>query len=203
MAAAKTKITLQKALPWILLIGGIVGYICSFIIMNDKVQILKNPLFIPSCNLNPIISCGSVMQSKQAAALGFPNPFIGLGAFPAVAVVGGAMLAGARFKRWFWRTLLSGYALGIVFAYWLLFESIYRIHALCPYCLTIDVVMTISLWYLTLYVFDQGHLKIPNGQVKKVYGFIRRHHLDFLVAWILIVIALILKHFWYYYSHHL
>ena len=143
MATTKTKLTLQKALPWILLIGGIIGYICSFIIMSDKIDILKNPHFIPSCNLNPIISCGSVMQSKQASALGFANPFIGLGAFPAVAVVGGAMLAGARFKSWFWRALLAGYALGIAFAYWLLFESVYRIHALCPYCLTIDVVMTI------------------------------------------------------------
>src|ERR1700744_1924641 len=122
------KLSLARALPWILLIGGIIGYICAFIIMWDKVKLADNPNFVPSCSLNPVISCGSVMKSKQAAAFGFPNPFIGLGAFPAVAVVGGAVLAGGRFKRWFWGTLYGGYALGIIFAYWLLFESIYRIH---------------------------------------------------------------------------
>ena len=129
-------LTLQKALPWILLVGGIIGYACAFIIMLDKVKLADNPHFIPSCNLNPIISCGSVMKSKQATAFGFPNPFIGLGAFPVVAVVGGAMLAGARFRRWFWLGFVGGLGLGLGFAYWLLFESIYRIHALCPFCLT-------------------------------------------------------------------
>ncbi|HET7059855.1 MAG TPA: vitamin K epoxide reductase family protein [Candidatus Saccharimonadales bacterium] len=193
---------LQKALPWILLIGGIIGYICSFIIMWDKVKLAANPNFVPSCNLNPIISCGGVMQSAQAHVFGFPNPFIGLGAFPVVAVVGGAMLAGARFKRWFWLTFQSGYTLGLIFAYWLLFESVYRIHALCPYCLGIDVVMTITFWYLTLYNIDQKHIRLPTGKTQKVYKWIRRHHLDLLVLWFLIVIALILKHFWYYYGRY-
>lgn len=193
--------SLPKALPWILLIGGIIGYLCAFIIMWDKVKLADNPAFSPNCNLNPIISCGSVMKSAQAQAFGFPNPFIGLGAFPAVAVVGGAMLAGARLKRWFWLTLWSGYVLGTAFAYWLLFESVYRIKALCPYCLTIDVVVTITLWYLTLYLIDQKYLRIPKkGRAQNIYAWIRGHHADILIGWFLIVIALILKHFWYYYG---
>lgn len=195
--------TLQKTLPYILIIGGVIGYICAFVIMFDKVRILNNPHYIPSCSLNPIVSCGSVMQSKQANAFGFPNPFIGLGAFPAVAVVGGAMLAGAKLKRWFWLTLGVGYALGLVFAYWLLFESVYRIHALCPYCLAIDIVMTITVWYLTLYLVDQKHLKLPKGKPIQAYAWIRRHHLDILITWFIIIITLILKHFWYYFGHHL
>jgi uncharacterized membrane protein len=196
------KITVAKALPWILLVGGIIGYACAFIIMWDKVKLADNPSFVPSCSLNPVISCGNVMKSHQANAFGFPNPFIGLGAFPAVAVVGGAMLAGARFKRWFWLALYTGYALGTAFAYWLLFESVYRIKALCPYCLTIDVVMTITFWYLTLYMIDQKHLRLPKGKSQKIYGWIRRHHGDILIAWFIIAIALILKHFWYYYGRN-
>lgn len=196
-------ITLQKALPWILLIGGIIGYICAFIIMWDKVKLADNPNYIPSCSLNPIISCGSVMQSAQAHAFSFPNPFIGLGAFPAVAVVGAAMLAGARLKRWFWITLGVGYSLGTAFAYWLLFESVYRIQALCPYCLGVDVVVTITLWYLTLYMIDQKHIRLPKGKVRNAYVWIRRHHLDIIVGWFLVVIAIILKHFWYYYGQQL
>jgi uncharacterized membrane protein len=199
---ATSKPSLSKALPWILLIGSIIGYICAFIIMWDKVKLADNPHFVPSCSLNPVISCGNVMKSAQAHAFGFPNPFIGLGAFPAVGVVGAAMLAGARFKRWFWITLQSGYALGIIFAYWLLFESMYRIHALCPYCLGIDIVMTITFWYLTLYNIDQKNIALPKGGAQKAYAWIRRHHLDILVAWFIIVIAIILKHFWYYYGRY-
>ncbi|HTB49072.1 MAG TPA: vitamin K epoxide reductase family protein [Verrucomicrobiae bacterium] len=195
--------TLQKILPYILLIGSIIGYICAFIIMFEKVRILNNPHYIPSCNLNPIISCGSVMQSKQANVFGFPNPFIGLGAFPAVAVVGGAMLAGARFKRWFWLALLGGLTLAMAFAYWLLFESVYRIHALCPYCLATDIVTTLIFWYVVLYIIDQKHIRVSAGRLQRIYGWIRRHHLDLLVLWFVIITAFILKHFWYYYGHHL
>ena len=196
-------LTVPKVLPYILLIGGIIGYACAFVIMFDKVQILKNPHYIPSCSLNPVISCGSVMQSKQANVFGFPNPFIGLGAYPVLAVVGAAMLAGARFKRWFWVTLQIGLVFALAFAYWLLFESVYRIHALCPYCLAIDVVSTIMIWYVTVYNFDKKNLVWPKALPAKAYTWLRRHHLDLLVLWFLIIIGLTLKHFWYYYGPRL
>lgn len=196
-------ITLQKSLPYILLIGGIIGYICAFIIMFDKVKILINPHYIPSCSLNPIISCGSVMQSNQANAFGFPNPFIGLGAFPVVAVIGGAMLAGAKFKRWFWLGFNAGLLFAVGFCHWLFFESVYRIHALCPWCMVVWVVSITTFWYVTLYNIDQGFIKLPKGRSRQVYAWIRRHHLDILVAWLLIIAALILKHFWYYYGKNL
>jgi uncharacterized membrane protein len=170
--------------------------------MFDKVRILNNPHYIPSCNLNPIISCGSVMQSKQANIFGFPNPFIGLGAFPVVAVIGAAMLAGAKFKRWFWLGLEIGLGLSLAFAYWLLFESVYRIHALCPYCLGVDLVEITISWYVTLYILDDKLIRLPKGRSQKIYDWIRLHHLDILISWLLIITALILKHFWYYYGKH-
>jgi uncharacterized membrane protein len=195
--------TVQKALPYILLAAGIIGYVCAFIIMFDKVRLLENPHYVPSCDLNPIISCGSVMQSKQANAFGFPNPFIGLGAFPVVAVIGGAMLAGARFKRWFWLGLNAGLVFALGFVHWLFFESVYRIHALCPWCMVVWTVSIASFWYVTLYNIDQKNIRLPKGPSQKAYAWIRRHHLDILVGWLLIIAILILKHFWYYYGRNI
>lgn len=200
---ATNTLTVKRALPYILLIGGIIGYACAFIIMFDKIRLLNNPHYVPSCDLNPIISCGSVMQSKQANAFGFPNPFIGLGAFPVVAVIGGAMLAGARFKRWFWLGLNAGLVFAIGFVHWLFFESVYRIHALCPWCIVVWVVSITSFWYVTLYNIDEKHIRLPKGQSQKVYAWIRRHHLDILITWLIIIAVLILKHFWYYYGRNI
>lgn len=197
------KITLQKSLPYILVIGGIIGYICSFIIMFDKIQILKNPNYIPSCNLNPIISCGGVMQSKQATAFNFPNPFIGLGAFPMLLTVGVVIFAGAKLKRWFWLGIEAGAIFGLLFVHWLFFQSVYRIHALCPWCMVVWVVTITTFWYVTLYNIDQKNIRLPKGQTQRVYGWVRRHHLDILAVWFLIIAGLILKHFWYYYGHYL
>ncbi len=200
---ASKNLTLQKTLPYILLIGGIIGYICAFIIMFDKIKLFENPHYVPSCNLNPIISCGNVMQSKQANAFGFPNPFIGLGAFPVVGVIGGALLAGAKFKRWFWLGLQAGLVFAIGFVHWLFFESVYRIHSLCPWCMVVWVVSITTFWYVLLYSIDQKHIKLPAGWPKRLYPWIRRHHLDILVLWLIIIAVLILKHFWYYYGHYL
>ncbi len=197
------KLTLPVALPYILIIAGIIGYICSFIIMWDKLQLSKNPSYVPSCNLNPIISCGSVMQSKQGSAFAFPNPIIGLGAFPVLLTIGVVSLAGAKFKRWFWLGLEIGTIFGIAFVHWLFFQSVYRIHALCPWCMVVWVVTITTFWYVTLYNIDQKNITLPKGRAREVYAWIRRHHLDILVAWLLIIAALILKHFWYYYGHYL
>lgn len=195
--------TLKQTLPYILIIGGVIGYVCAFIIMQDKIKLAENPNFIPSCNLNPIISCGSVMQSAQAHAFGFPNPFIGLGGFAILLTVGAAMLAGAKFKRWFWLAVNAGVLFAVGFVHWLFFESVYRIHALCPYCMAVWVVSITAFWYVTLYNFDRKNLPLKKGKVQKTYGWVRRHHLDILVLWLLVIAGLILKHFWYYYGRNL
>jgi uncharacterized membrane protein len=194
-------LTVKKSLPYILIIGGIIGYLCAFIIMYDKVQLADNPNFTPNCNLNPIISCGNVMQSDQANAFGFPNPFLGLGGFAVLATVGTALLAGAAFKRWFWLLVNAGTLFALGFVHWLFFESVYRIQALCPYCMAVWTVSIISFWYVTLYNIDNKYIRLPK-KAAKPYAWIRRHHLDLLVLWLVVIGVLILKHFWYYYGRN-
>jgi uncharacterized membrane protein len=193
---------LEKAVRVILIIGGIIGVLASLMITIEKFDLLQHPNASFICDLNPVISCGSVMESKQANAFGFMNTYIGLLGFPVIATIGVAMLAGARFRRWFWLAMLGGLSLGILFAYWLLFESVYRIGALCPYCLSVDVALTTIWWYVLLYVIDEGHLKLK-GAAHGVADFAHKHHLDILLFWFVIIIAVVLKHFWYYYGQHL
>lgn len=194
------KLSLEKALPYILVIGGIIGFACAAIIMFDKMQLLKNPGYVPSCNLDPVISCGSVMSSDQANAFGFPNTYIGLFAFPVLLTIGMAMLAGAAFKRWFWLGLEAGTVFGLVFVHWLFYQTVYNIQALCPYCMVIWAVTITTFWYVTLYNIDHKYIKLPKGKWQSAYAWVRRHHLDILVLWFLIIAGLILKHFWYYYG---
>ena len=194
---------LDKALPWILVAAGIIGLICSFIITYDKLQILSNPAFQPNCDLNPIISCGSVMQSDQANVFGFPNPIIGLSAFAVLLTVGAAMLAGATFKRWFWVGLQAGAVLGVIFVHWLAFQTTFRIGALCPYCIVVWIVTITSFWYLLHYNLAHGHIALRGKAGERIKFFIRRHHLDILLVWLLVIAVVILKHFWYYFGRNL
>lgn len=190
---------LEKVLPWLLIACGTIGLLAAAIIMIDKVELLQNPDATFLCDLNPVVSCGSVMTSDQSHAFGFPNPIIGLAAFPVLITTGAVMLAGGRLKRWYWLGLELGTIFGLCFVHWLFFQSVYHINALCPYCMAVWAVTITTFWYVTLYNIEKGAIKLPSA-LRSVGNFARRHHLDILLLWFLIIAALILHHFWYYYG---
>lgn len=190
---------LDNVLPWLLIICGTIGLLAAAIILIDKIELIKNPNATFLCDLNPIISCGSIMESNQSHAFGFPNPIIGLAAFPVVIVTGVAMLAGAQLRRWYWLGLQFGTIFGLAFVHWLFFQSVWSINALCPYCMVVWVVTITTFWYVTLYNIEKQYIKLP-ASLQGAGKFARKHHLDILLLWFLIIAGLILHHFWYYYG---
>lgn len=194
---ANTK--LSAYLPWILLVGGIIALIASTVLSIEVFNKLKNPAYVPACNLSPIFSCTSVADSPQSRVFGFPNYFLGIASYSALAAIGAALLGGARFKRWFWLSLQAGMTLAIAFVFWLQYQSLYRIGALCPFCMVVWTVTIPMFWYTTLHSLREGYLSTPQ-RLKSAAAFIQKHHIDILVIWFLVIIALILKRFWYYWS---
>lgn len=76
----------------LLVIGGALGLFASAVLTLDKIRLLKDPSYVPNCNINPIISCGSIMRSDQAEAFGFPNSLLGLAGFAVVIAIGAGLL---------------------------------------------------------------------------------------------------------------
>jgi uncharacterized membrane protein len=197
--SAKKPLTLERVYPYLLIIGAAIGLLMSFIIMMEKIHLLKDPSYVPECSINPIISCGNVMKSKQASAFGFANPILGLIGFPVVMTIGMAMLGGAKFKKWFWQGLQVGAILGVVFCMWLFFEAVYRIGALCPYCIVVWIITIMTFLYTTIWNVRNGFIKLE-GKSKQAMAFVERHHGDVLFVWYLIIFLAILTHFWYYWK---
>ena len=190
---------LQKLLPYVLTIGGAIGFVAAFVITVEKIELIKNPAFIPSCNISPLISCGSVMASWQASVFGFPNPLIGIASFALVVTIGMALFAGATFKRWFWLGLQAGTIFGILFVTWLQYQAIFVIQALCPYCMVVWTIMIPIFVYTTLYNLEVGHIKTPSSLARPV-AFLERNHYNIVLVWYMLIIAIILQHFWSYWS---
>lgn len=193
------KRTLATVLPWILVVGGFIGLAAASILTIEKIELIKNPAYQPTCNLSPLISCGSVMKTAQASLFGFPNALLGLVGYSVVITVGMAILAGAKFKRWFWLGLELGTILGVVFVHWLMYQSIYNILALCPYCMVVWSVTIPMFWYTTLYNLRTGVITTP-AKLKGLVAFIQKHHGDILLVWFLAIIGVILHQFWYYWK---
>src|SRR6202008_346742 len=119
------------------LIAGVLGVAGASARSIEKFKLLTDSNYVPSCSLNPVLSCGSVMSHWQAQLFGFPNPLIGIAAFTVVVVTGVLAVAKVPLPRWYWLGLTAGTLLGVVFIHWLIFQSLYRINALCPYCMVV------------------------------------------------------------------
>ncbi|MFI0465853.1 vitamin K epoxide reductase family protein [Saccharopolyspora sp. 5N102] len=184
-----------RGLGWLYVVGGLIGFVGSFALILEKLQKLANPGYVPTCSINPIISCGSVMDSAQAAVLGFPNPLIGVASFPVVVTAGVAVLAGFRPPRWFWLGMQLGTTLALGFIHWLVVQSLYEIGALCPYCMVVWVVTIPLFWYTTLHNLEAG-----NFGGKSIGVALRRFHSAVLAVWYLVIVVLILQRFWDYWT---
>nr|WSZ17072.1 vitamin K epoxide reductase family protein [Streptomyces canus] len=145
----------------LLLFTGAAGLLASWVITLDKFKLLQDPGFTPGCSLNPVVSCGSVMESDQAEAFGFPNPMLGLVAYGIVVCVGMSLLAGAAFPRWYWLTFDAGCLFGVGFVSWLQFESLYRINALCLWCALAWIATIVLFWYVTSFAVCRAFLPAP------------------------------------------
>lgn len=157
-----------RAFALLLVLTGAAGLLASWIITLDKFKLLEDPDFTPGCSLNPVLSCGSVMESDQAEAFGFPNPMLGLVTYAVVIGVGVSLLAGAAFPRWYWLTFEAGCLFGIGFVSWLQFESLYRINALCLWCCLAWLATIVLFWYLTSFLVRGGLLPAP-GPVRALF----------------------------------
>lgn len=157
--------------------GGTAGALASAARIIEKVAALADPTHVPSCSINPVISCGSVMMSWQAELLGFPNPVLGLAGFPVVAASGAAILARGYLRRWY---RLAGSLAGVGLVHWLIFQSLYRIGALCPYCMAVWVCAVVTLTAVSALLATRGTLP----------AFLARYAPTILVAWLAVVATL-------------
>ena len=85
----------------------------------------------------PTIVIASAQLMLLFGAIFLLHPMLGLVAYGIVICVGMSLLAGARFPRWYWLTFNAGTLFGVSFCAWLMFQSLYRINALCPYCMVV------------------------------------------------------------------
>ncbi|RST17503.1 vitamin K epoxide reductase family protein [Streptomyces sp. WAC05374] len=167
-SSGTTTVGASRAFAWMLVVTGAAGLLAAWVITLDKFKLLEDPNFTPGCSLNPIVSCGNIMKSEQASAFGFPNPMLGLVTYAMVVAIGVGLLAGARYRRWYWLGLNAGTLFGTGFCMWLMHQSLYEINALCLWCSLAWIATIIMFWYVTSHNVRNGLLPAPRA----VRGFL-------------------------------
>jgi uncharacterized membrane protein len=137
-----------------LVVAGLIGLYAACTLTLDKIsywqQSAQGQTPTLSCAVNAVVNCGHVINTPQASIFGsFPNPLIGIFAWPFVVGFGVLLLSGLRPREWHWLGLQLGATAAIVMVTWLQFETTYRINALCPWCMVTWVVTIATFWAVT------------------------------------------------------
>jgi len=185
----------RQSNAWIfttMLASACLSLLASFVLSVDAVLLAADPQAALSCNINSVISCGTVGVSWQASLFGFPNAFLGLVAEPVVITIAVASLGGVRFPRWFMLSAQVVYTLGVVFAYWLFFQAYFVIGALCPWCLLVTLSTTLVFTSLTHVNIRDGNLFLPERASRAARRFVAAD-LDALAVavWLMAVVTMI------------
>lgn len=125
----------QRTIYGLITAGGVVGLTAAFLETIEYQEILKNAHAQLVCNLNSVFSCGNVLNAWQSKIFGFPNSMLCMVFFTLmlssgiVGLTGGIILP--KLRLW-----LHGIAtFFLCFAMWFMWESTFRIRALCILCL--------------------------------------------------------------------
>ncbi|MEU5614471.1 vitamin K epoxide reductase family protein [Streptomyces sparsogenes] len=180
-----------RRIGWLLILTGTIGWLASLRLAVDEWRLLKDPAYQPMCNISRTVSCGSVMSSPEADVFGFPNMLLGLGAFAAVAVLGLALVTGARLSRTLWLTLNAGAVAGLVFVHWLIHQSLFDLGRLCPYCAVVWAATIALFWYVTLRNLKHGVIPVPAAG-RSVLRLVLDTHWMLLAAWYGIIAVLVI-----------
>lgn len=175
-----------------MLVASLASLVASFVLSVDAIALAANPSADLGCDINAVISCGTVGTAWQSSLLGFPNAFLGLIAEPVVLTIAIASLGGVRFPRWFMFSAQMVYLIGFVFAYWLFYQAMFVIGALCPWCLSVTVATTLVFFEMTHVNIRDDNLFLPR-RVQSIARAAVRANIDLIltVIWLLTLALLI------------
>lgn len=190
---------LDRSNKWIfgtMLAFGVFGLISAFTLSVEKIHLLQDPNATLTCSFNLVLNCATVMQTPQASVFGFPNSYIGMMGYSVVITLAVAGLSGVKFPRKFMLTAQIGYGLGLIFAYWLFFQSVFVIQVLCPWCLVVTFATTIIFETLLRYNIRENNLYLPNDWHKKALDYLKKDYDKLLVGvWLLAMVVIVLLKF--------
>jgi uncharacterized membrane protein len=155
--------------PIFLMLASVVGWIAAFALTLEKFSLLQSPDAALSCDVSILVQCSANLDSPQGSLFGFPNPILGLTGWVAPLVVGAALLAGARFDRWFWLLFQLGVTGAFALVVWLISQSIFVLGTLCPWCMVTWAVTIPVFLSVTLRNLATGDLPSP-AAVRRVAG---------------------------------
>lgn len=175
--------SLAKRVGWVYLVAGLFGLVGSAVLAIERIASLVDVDHVASCSISAALDCAPAMASWQGSLLGFPNPLLGVGAFPVVMLFGAILVAGLRPPRWMGIAMAIGATLGMALIVFLIYTSLAVLVVLCPYCFVVWLATWPIFWYSLVYLVHDGTI----GLGERARGWVLRNRFVVTVAWYLVV----------------
>ena len=157
-----------------------------------KIHGLKNPEVPLSCNINPIVDCGSVLDHPLSSVFWVPNSMIGMIFFTFLLVLGALLWSRVRLTVVAQKILLAVVSALMAFSVWFFLASLYDIGKICIFCIFIWF-SSVPLFVLSLKEYGSVVLN------KKQARFIQTNYIRIIVSSYLVGVLLFLVRFRDYY----
>jgi len=144
----------------ILVVTSIIGLIAAFVLLRDTLEVALNPNFTPICNINPILSCTSVMAAPESKILGIPSAAFGIAGYSALLAFAALLVVGVKVPRRVWLAGFIAATIGLAFVVHLYITSIFTLGTICLWCLTTWVVTIATFWAILTHCLRQGYFMI-------------------------------------------
>lgn len=171
-----------------LIVAGTIGWWAAFQLTMEKFHLLANPDSTAGCDFSLLVQCTANLNAWQGSVFGFPNPLIGLTAWVAPIVVGVAILAGAKFPRWFWLLFGLGMTGALAFVIWLITQSIFVLGTLCPWCMVTWAVTIPTFLATIVHLFRIGAFPVSEATQNKAQKLMSWVPLMTVLAFAVIVV---------------
>ncbi len=196
----KTENNFMKKYSYILIICSIIGFLASLFLTLDIIKLSVNPNIDLPCNINPFISCKSVIDSWQGSLLGFPNPIIGLLYFPFLFLMGIFYffdLLKIENEKITKKSLLvnltnTGITLSMALVFWFYYQSVFIIGSLCLYCMIVWIVSWLPFTSMINNFIENKKNTLP---LSKLETFISKNHILILILGYIIGVFIIIFKF--------
>lgn len=140
-------VQLSRLSSWTGFVAALMSVVIAVIILVEKLKLAENPDYVTSCSINPIVSCGAVVKSAQAAVFwDIPNPVLGVIGFSVVSAVYFISFF-VKLPRFVWVVNAVGSFAAVIFCFWLATQALFVIQAICVYCVGIWLLTSVLAWF--------------------------------------------------------
>ena len=128
------------------LLGGLLGWIASFILFNEYTASLRDSNHVTNCDLSSTISCSQNFGSSFGSLFGFSNTVLGLSLFIVPIVIGILLIAEVYLPQWVRIGNVAGIFLAVLLTSYLQWVSFTQLSTLCIYCFMIWTAVILLFW---------------------------------------------------------